>query len=105
MKNAPVVCFMFGKFKFSLIAGVFALILAFPSLSAQTPVVEPAPAAAGTAPTGAAPSVAPQPGASIALPPPNTATGSGPFRLNIGLEGAGKPGDVGVAIQLVVVMT
>jgi len=28
-----------------------------------------------------------------------------PWRLNIGLEGAGKPGDVSVAIQLVVLMT
>src|SRR4029077_1499182 len=30
---------------------------------------------------------------------------SQPFRLNIGLEGANKPGDVGVAIQIVIVMT
>jgi len=28
-----------------------------------------------------------------------------PWRLNIGLEGAGKPGDVSVAIQLVILMT
>jgi flagellar biosynthesis protein FliP len=40
--------------------------------------------------------------------PPATAPGttpSEPFRLNIGLEGANRPGDVGVAIQLVLVMT
>ncbi len=30
---------------------------------------------------------------------------SAPLRLNIGLEGAGKPADVSVAIQLVVLMT
>ncbi len=32
-------------------------------------------------------------------------TSSQPMRLNIGLEGTTKPGDVGVAIQIVIVMT
>ena len=32
-------------------------------------------------------------------------TPSEPFRLNIGLEGTNRPGDVGVAIQIVLVMT
>ncbi len=40
-----------------------------------------------------------------AAPAPATAPASEPFRLNIGLEGANKPGDVGVAIQIVIVMT
>jgi flagellar biosynthetic protein FliP len=45
-----------------------------------------------------------------ATPPPATAPGAAPaaqqpFRLNIGLEGANRPGDVGVAIQIVIVMT
>jgi flagellar biosynthetic protein FliP len=44
-----------------------------------------------------------------AAPPPSTAPATAPaqqpFRLNIGLEGANKPGDVGVAIQIVIVMT
>lgn len=105
MKNAPPVCLMSGGFKFTLVAGLLALLLAISPLSAQTPVVEPAPIAAGTPPASATPSVQAPPGASIALPPPNSGTGSSPLRLNIGLEGTGKPGDVGVAIQLVVVMT
>lgn len=37
--------------------------------------------------------------------PATTASASQPVRLNIGLEGTGKPGDVGVAIQIVIVMT
>lgn len=60
-----------------------------------TPATEPAvlrPAEAVT-PPASAPSPAPA-GAS-----------SSPLRLNIGLEGGGKPADVSVAIQLVVVMT
>jgi len=44
------------------------------------------------------------PSASIALPA-TSPTAANPMRLNIGFEGSGKPGDVSVAIQLVVVMT
>jgi flagellar biosynthesis protein FliP len=43
-----------------------------------------------------------------AAPPAATTPAAGPsepFRLNIGLEGANRPGDVGVAIQIVLVMT
>jgi len=44
-----------------------------------------------------------------AAPPPSTSPAAAqaqqPFRLNIGLEGANRPGDVGVAIQIVIVMT
>lgn len=46
----------------------------------------------------------------VAAPPVSTpavanAAASSPVRLNIGLEGTNKPGDVGVAIQIVIVMT
>jgi flagellar biosynthetic protein FliP len=54
-----------------------------------------APAASAQAPGPAAPAPAAQPGTAP----------SEPFRLNIGLEGANRPGDVGVAIQIVLVMT
>lgn len=58
-----------------------------------------APAAfAQTAPAPAAP--APAPAAST-----QTNSQSQPLRLNIGLEGSSKPGDVSVAIQIVIVMT
>jgi flagellar biosynthetic protein FliP len=36
---------------------------------------------------------------------PAPAANSGPFRLNIGLEGTGQTGEVSVAIQIVIVMT
>jgi flagellar biosynthetic protein FliP len=55
-----------------------------PAAFAQTPVTPPP-----TATPAAAPATTP----------------AEPFRLNIGLEGANKPGDVGVAIQIVIVMT
>ncbi len=48
------------------------------------------------------------PEAPPAAPPPVTTPAEGPsepFRLNIGLEGTNRPGDVGVAIQIVLVMT
>jgi len=56
-----------------------------PLASAQS-VEPPAPAPAASAPAAATPA-------------------SQPLRLNIGLEGSNKPGDVSVAIQLVIVMT
>lgn len=36
---------------------------------------------------------------------PSAAPNSGPFRLNIGLEGSGQAGEVSVAVQIVLVMT
>ncbi len=71
-----------------------ALGLMVPRVGAQTPPVR-SPTAAGL-PNNllAAPAPAPAPG-------PN----AGPFRLNIGLEGAGQNGDVSVAVQIVIVMT
>lgn len=57
---------------------------------------------------GAAQNAAPAPSpAPAAAPgqPAASAGGSQPLRLNIGLEGSSKPGDVSVAIQIVIVMT
>ncbi len=96
---------MSGIFRFTLIAGLLALMVSVSPLSGQTPAAPPALAAENTPPASVAPSVQAPTGASIALPPPNAGAGTSPLRLNIGLEGTGKPGDVGVAIQLVVVMT
>ena len=61
-----------------------------------TGVVTPAPVA--TAPATA---VATPPASSPAAMPVNAA----PFRLNIGLEGTGQPGEVSVAVQIVIIMT
>ncbi|MFT3783275.1 MAG: flagellar type III secretion system pore protein FliP [Nibricoccus sp.] len=61
--------------------------------------------AAQTSPTAApaaAPAVAP---ATTSAQPAATGATSQPMRLNIGLEGTSKPGDVSVAIQIVIVMT
>lgn len=58
-----------------------------------------APVASAQTPVPAAPD--PQPATTTAAAPAT----SQPFRLNIGLEGANKPGDVSVAIQIVIVMT
>ena len=49
----------------------------------------------------AATPVTPPPAGAAAAPGPNT----GPFRLNIGLEGGGQSGEVSVAVQIVIVMT
>ncbi|HEY9153894.1 MAG TPA: flagellar type III secretion system pore protein FliP [Opitutaceae bacterium] len=79
---------------------------------AQQNVAEPAPllapSAAAPGATGAATPAtgslltgANAPGTTTA-PAPASAT---PFRLNIGLEGNGRPGDMSVAVQIVVVMT
>lgn len=47
--------------------------------------------------------------AGMSVPPPAAAAatpaGPAPFRLNIGLEGAGQAGEVSVALQIVVIMT
>ena len=54
------------------------------------PITPPAPVASGAATSGTT----------------STATGTGsPFRLNIGLEGAGDKGEVSVALQIVIIMT
>ncbi len=81
--------------------------------------VRPQPAPAPATPAGAEP-VAPA-GPTVITPAANPAPGttgstaspvtlpggatSNPLRLNIGIEGSGRPGDVSVAIQLVVIMT
>lgn len=52
-------------------------------------------------PAGVASAVAPAP----TIQGAKSAAQTDPFRLNIGLEGGSKPGDVSVAIQIVVVMT
>lgn len=75
-------------------------------LAGQTTTPGATPAAGSVTPTVASPPpVQVSPNASIALPPPGAGGTTSPLRLNIGLEGTGKPGDVSVAIQLVVVMT
>lgn len=58
----------------------------------------PAPVPPAAAPTALAPTPAPGGGERPA------ASGT-PFRLNIGLEGSGQTGEVGVALQIVIVMT
>ncbi len=68
--------------------------LMVPRISAQTPPVR-------------SPTAAVLPNNLLAAPAPTPAPGpnAGPFRLNIGLEGAGQNGDVSVAVQIVIVMT
>lgn len=71
------------------------------TLPGQTPVSPNEPSAAVVPAVSAAPNPAGESGPAV------TAGGasSNPLRLNIGLEGGGKPADVSVAIQLVVLMT
>jgi len=45
------------------------------------------------------------PAAAAPATPAPAATNKDPFRLNIGLEGTGQPGQVSVAVQIVIVMT
>jgi flagellar biosynthetic protein FliP len=81
--------------------------------------VRPQPAPAPATPAGAEPVVPagptvitpaanPAPGTTGSTATPVTLPGgatSNPLRLNIGIEGSGRPGDVSVAIQLIVIMT
>jgi flagellar biosynthetic protein FliP len=48
---------------------------------------------------------APTPAAAAPAAPASTPANSDPFRLNIGLEGTGQPGQISVAVQIVLVMT
>jgi flagellar biosynthetic protein FliP len=75
---------------------IAAAVLPGPAAWAQPAPSAPAPLA--LAPTIAAPTPAPGGGERPA------ASGT-PFRLNIGLEGSGQTGEVGVALQIVIVMT
>ncbi len=77
-----------------ILSRLLALLLLGQLLSpafAQTTLTDAAPASAPAAP--ATPAAAPASG------------GSQPLRLNIGIEGNERPGDVGIAIQLVIIMT
>jgi len=86
-----------------------ALALLASALPAQTPPPAVPPAAAGDAVVAPG---APAGGAGIAPTPATNggavraaAAAGGPFRLNIGLEGAGEKGEVSVALQILIVMT
>jgi flagellar biosynthetic protein FliP len=59
---------------------------------------------AGSNPTSVEPAVTAPAAASVPLTAPARA-GAAPFRLNIGLEGAGQTGEVSVALQIVIIMT
>jgi len=88
----------------------FALALLAPAVPAQTPPPAAPTAVAGDAapPGGGAPAtggvITPTPAANGATARAPSAT-AGPFRLNIGLEGAGEKGEVSVALQILIVMT
>jgi len=75
-------------FHFRTIVLALSLFFLMPFVSAQTAPATPVAAAPAGAPATASP-----------------AAQSQPMRLNIGLEGTSKPGDVSVAIQIVIVMT
>jgi len=107
VKPQPFGQFALLNFRSGLLACLVALIFLGAPLRGQAPAPAPAPppATESTSPSAGTPAAQPPSGASIALPPPGAGGTASPLRLNIGLEGTGKPGDVGVAIQLVVVMT
>ncbi len=105
MSAAPFVRLMLRSGQSLLLAGLLGVTSLSLPLAGQTATPAPPPAVETAAPTVGESSAQPLPGASIALPPPGAGATTAPLRLNIGLEGTGKPGDVSVAIQLVVVMT
>jgi flagellar biosynthetic protein FliP len=53
----------------------------------------------------ATPAAAPAPASAQAAPAATPAAGPLPWRLNIGLDGGEKPGDISVAVQIVLLMT
>jgi len=72
------------------------------NLSAQNAVEPSAPVLPAVTAADGSTTASPASGGAVAAGAPAP---SNPLRLNIGLEGTGRPGDVSVAIQLVVVMT
>jgi flagellar biosynthetic protein FliP len=85
--------------------GVFAaiiLIFVAPLASAQAPAPAAPPPATTTAAPVAAPATTSSPASAVT---PGSTSPSQPLRLNIGLDGTTRPGDVSVAIQIVIVMT
>lgn len=94
----------------ALTACLFAIVfaggnrLAAQITPAPVPPVQPTPES--ITPPVINPAQTPPSSISLALPPASPAANApSPMRLNIGFEGSGKPADVSVAIQLVVVMT
>lgn len=91
--------------------GLFlALALALPLAPAQTPPASPAATPSAAAAQTTVPPAVDAAANSAPAAPAGTAAGrtaatSGPFRLNIGLEGAGEKGEVSVALQILIVMT
>ena len=85
--------------RFSWISRLLLVLSVFTSLaavsSAQTP---PSGVITPSAPPVAAPAAA-------SAAPASTPSKTDPFRLNIGLEGTGQPGQISVAVQIVLVMT
>ena len=85
--------------RFSWISRLLLVLCVFTSLaavsSAQTP---PSGVITPSAPPVAAPAAA-------SAAPASTPSKTDPFRLNIGLEGTGQPGQISVAVQIVLVMT
>ena len=79
-----------------LVASVFTGLVS--NGSAQTP--SPAIIMPSTTPATSASAPATTPAA-----PATTPANADPFRLNIGLEGTGQPGQISVAVQIVLVMT
>jgi len=78
-----------------LVAGLFTGLVS--NGSAQTPspaIIMPTTPAANASASAATPAA-----------PASTPANADPFRLNIGLEGTGQPGQVSVAVQIVLVMT
>jgi flagellar biosynthesis protein FliP len=85
--------------------GVFAaiiLIFVAPLASAQAPAPAAPPPATTTVAPVAAPATTSSPASAVT---PGSTSPSQPLRLNIGLDGTTRPGDVSVAIQIVIVMT
>jgi flagellar biosynthesis protein FliP len=78
---------------------ILALVMLFLFGVVATPVAAQAPQAGFIAPTRSAST--PAASSSSAAPGPS----ADPFRLNIGLEGTSQPGQVSVAVQIVLVMT
>ncbi len=101
---------LFGARALVMLAALCFFTSAISSVSsAQNNAAAPAPLLPPTAPA-AATGTATTPTASllsngVTTGAATTPASAAPFRLNIGLEGAGHPGDMSVAVQIVVVMT
>jgi flagellar biosynthetic protein FliP len=93
---------MKARFRIPVWLRLLLTVIAFSSIDSGVAFAQQTQTQAQSSPLITVPSQAAAPAPSASSP---SASAVQPWRLNIGFDGAGKPGDVSVAIQIVILMT